>query len=112
MTFQNTNAESAAGIRVALDHLPPGDPRFATVFVNAVLRAARDTEASDIHIDPMAEGLDVRWRLDGVLQPLVRIEKNVAPNVIARIKVMAGLLTYEMAMPQEGRIWVEECRLE
>jgi general secretion pathway protein E len=112
MTFQNTNGESAAGIRAALDHLPPGDPRFATEFVNAVLRAARDTEASDIHIDPLAQGLDVRWRLDGVLQPLFRIEKNVAPNVIARIKVMAGLLTYEMALPQEGRIWDEERRVE
>jgi type II secretory ATPase GspE/PulE/Tfp pilus assembly ATPase PilB-like protein len=112
MTFQNTNGESAAGIRAALDHLPPGDPRFATEFVNAVLRAARDTAASDVHIDPLAEGLDVRWRLDGVLQPLVRIEKNVAPNVIARIKVMAGLLTYEMALPQEGRIWDEERRVE
>jgi type II secretory ATPase GspE/PulE/Tfp pilus assembly ATPase PilB-like protein len=50
--------------------------------------------------------------LDGVLQPLVRIEKDIAPNVIARIKVMAGLLTYEMALPQEGRIWDEERRVE
>jgi general secretion pathway protein E len=112
MALQNTNGESAAGLRVALNGLPPGDPRFATEFVNAVLRAARDTAASDVHIDPLPEGLDVRWRLDGVLQPLVRIEKNVAPNVIARIKVMAGLLTYEMALPQEGRIWDEERRVE
>src|SRR6476659_5819798 len=112
MTFQSSNGESAAGLRAALGHLPPGDPRFATEFVNAVLRAAREIAASDVHIDPLADGLEVRWRLDGVLQPLVRIEKSVAPNVIARIKVMAGLLTYEMALPQEGRIWDEERRVE
>jgi type II secretory ATPase GspE/PulE/Tfp pilus assembly ATPase PilB-like protein len=112
MTFQSSNGESAAGLRAALGNLPPSDPRFATEFVNALLRAARDIAASDVHIDPLADGLDVRWRLDGVLQPLIRIEKDVAPNVIARIKVMAGLLTYEMALPQEGRIWDEERRVE
>jgi type II secretory ATPase GspE/PulE/Tfp pilus assembly ATPase PilB-like protein len=112
MTFQSSNGESAAGLRAALGNLPPSDPRFATEFVNALLRAARDIAVSDVHIDPLADGLDVRWRLDGVLQPLVRIEKDVAPNIIARIKVMAGLLTYEMALPQEGRIWDEERRVE
>jgi type II secretory ATPase GspE/PulE/Tfp pilus assembly ATPase PilB-like protein len=112
MTSQNSNGDSAAGLRAALGQLPPGDPRFATEFVNAVLRAARDIAASDVHIDPLSDGFEVRWRLDGVLQPLVRIEKDVAPNVIARIKVMAGLLTYEMALPQEGRIWDEERRVE
>jgi general secretion pathway protein E len=112
MTFRTSSGESATGLRAALDHLPPGDPRFATEFVNAVLRAARDSAASDVHIDPLPGGLEVRWRLDGVLHPLIRIEKDVAPNVIARIKVMAGLLTYEMALPQEGRIWDEERRVE
>jgi general secretion pathway protein E len=112
MTLRTSSGESSAGLRAALDHLPPGDPRFATEFVNAVLRAARDSAASDVHIDPLPGGLEVRWRLDGVLHPLIRIEKEVSPNVVARIKVMAGLLTYEMALPQEGRIWDEEHRVE
>src|SRR6476646_3626563 len=112
MSSRTSNNESAAGLQALLNRLSLGDPRFATEFVNAILRAARDASASDVHIDPLANGLDVRWRLDGVLQPLVRIEKSVAPNVIARIKVMAGLLTYEMALPQEGRIWDEERRVE
>src|SRR5437870_2553855 len=98
-------SESADGLKAALGHLSPGDARFATEFVNAVLRTARSASASDVHIDPTADGVEVRWRLDGVLQPLIRIEKEVAPNVIARLKVLAGLLTYEMALPQEGRIW-------
>jgi general secretion pathway protein E len=112
MTYQTSSGESRANLMAALGDLPPGDPRFATEFVNAILREARDSAASDVHIDPLAQGVDVRWRLDGVLQPLIRIEKGIAPNVIARIKVMAGLLTYEMALPQEGRIWDEERRVE
>jgi type II secretory ATPase GspE/PulE/Tfp pilus assembly ATPase PilB-like protein len=112
MNRRSSSGELANGLQAALSRLPPGDPRFATEFVNAVLRAARDAAASDVHIDPLADGLEVRWRLDGVLQPLVRVEKSVAPNVIARLKVLASLLTYEMALPQEGRIWDEERRVE
>jgi type II secretory ATPase GspE/PulE/Tfp pilus assembly ATPase PilB-like protein len=88
------------------------DPQFATDFVNAVLRAARDAGASDVHLDPAADELSVRWRLDGVLQPLCTVPKEVGPNIIARLKVLAGLLTYEMSLPQEGRIWDEALRVE
>ena len=54
----------------------------------------------------------MRWRLDGVLQPLCEVPKEVGPNIIARLKVLAGLLTYEMSLPQEGRIWDEALRVE
>ena len=88
------------------------DANFATDFVNWVLRAGRDAAASDVHLDPAADAVDVRWRLDGVLQPLTRLPKDVGPNLIARLKVLAGLLTYETAMPQEGRIWDDALRVE
>ena len=65
-----------------------------------------------MHLDPTADVLDVRWRLDGVLQPLSQLPKDVAPNIIARLKVLAGLLTYEMALPQEGRICDEALSVE
>jgi type II secretory ATPase GspE/PulE/Tfp pilus assembly ATPase PilB-like protein len=89
-----------------------GDPQFATDFVNWLLVSARDAGASDVHIDPAAGGLEVRWRLDGVLQHLGQLPKEPGPNVIARLKVLAGLLTYETALPQEGRIWDERLRVE
>jgi type II secretory ATPase GspE/PulE/Tfp pilus assembly ATPase PilB-like protein len=95
-----------------LQSVAPGDPRFATEFVNSVLVSARDAAASDVHLDPVADGIDVRRRLDGVLQPMGRLPKEVGPNVIARLKVLAGLLTYETALPQEGRIWDEGLRIE
>ncbi len=88
------------------------DPRFATDFVSAVLRMARDAGASDVHIDPAADSLEVRWRLDGVLQRLGELPKEVGANVVARLKVLAGLLTYESALPQEGRIWDDSLRVE
>jgi type II secretory ATPase GspE/PulE/Tfp pilus assembly ATPase PilB-like protein len=89
-----------------------GDPQFATEFVKSLLAVARDAGASDVHIDPAADGVEVRWRLDGVLQPLGRLPKAIGPNVIARLKVLGGLLTYETASPQEGRIWDENLRVE
>jgi len=60
--------------------------------------------ASDIHVEPGVERLLVRFRLDGVLHPPVTAETKLALNVIARIKVLAELLTYQTDVPQEGRI--------
>lgn len=88
------------------------DPQFATDFVSTVMRVARGAGASDVHLDPMTDVLQVRWRLDGVLQPMVRLPRDVAANITARLKVLAGLLTYESALPQEGRIWDDALRAE
>src|SRR3954452_12751760 len=116
MSFQkplhDCRSAPASDLQDTIGRLSPGDPGFATKFVGSVLSAARGAGASDVHIDPTADGLQVRWRLDGVLQPLVRVDRTVAPNVIARLKVLAGLLTYEMALPQEGRIWDEQLGVE
>ncbi len=87
-----------------VDGAVTGDAKFATEFVNRLLRLAHDARASDVHLDPTGDALVVRWRLDGVLHPLGRLPKDVAPNIVARLKVLAGLLTYEVALPQEGRI--------
>ena len=82
----------------------PRDAQYATEVVNRLLQVASGSGASDVHLDPTGEALAVRWRLDGVLHPLATLPKQVGPNVIARLKVLAGLLTYETALPQEGRI--------
>jgi general secretion pathway protein E len=88
------------------------DPQFATDFVSTLLRTTRDAGASDVHINPTADALQVRWRLDGVLQPMLQLPRDVSSNVTARLKVLAGLLTYETALPQEGRIWDDGLRVE
>lgn len=90
--------------RQSLAALDPSGARFATEAVDRVLAEARRVGASDAHLVPTPEGLDVRWRIDGVLQPAAVLPARVAPNVVARLKVLADLLTYRTDVPQEGRI--------
>ncbi len=95
---------SAATLRERLETLTPGNPRYATDAVDLLLAEARAVGASDLHIQPTADGLEARWRIDGVLHPAARMPASVAPNVVARLKVLADLLTYRNDVPQEGRI--------
>src|SRR5581483_1203270 len=94
-------------LRRDLASLNARDPQFATLVVDRLLAAARESHASDLHLLPTATALDVRWRVDGVLEPLAALPAQLAPNVIARLKVLAGLLTYRTDGPQEGRIRTE-----
>jgi len=87
-----------------LGRLDPAGPRYATDVVEQVLAQARAAEASDVHLHPGADGLEVRWRIDGVLQPVAVLPSRLAANVVARLKVLAELLTYRTDVPQEGRI--------
>jgi general secretion pathway protein E len=84
--------------------LDPSSPRYASDAVEQVLGAARGVGASDIHLQPTADGLQVSWRIDGVLHVVSVLPARVAPNVVARLKVLAELLTYRTDVPQEGRI--------
>jgi type II secretory ATPase GspE/PulE/Tfp pilus assembly ATPase PilB-like protein len=87
-----------------LGRLDPASPRYATDVVDRLLAAARAAEASDVHLQPGPDGLEVRWRIDGVLQPVAVLPAKLAPNVVARLKVLAELLTYRTDIPQEGRV--------
>lgn len=90
----------------AIDALDPTGSRYATEVVDRILHEARQAGASDVHCQPISEGLEIRWRVDGVLQPVATIPGKVAANVVARLKVLADLLTYRTDVPQEGRIRV------
>jgi len=72
--------------------------------VDGLLDAARQRSASDLHLVPTETGLEVSWRVDGVLQHVGQLPRRVAGNVVARLKVLAELLTYRTDVPQEGRI--------
>ena len=87
-----------------LHALNPRDNAYATRFVDLLLAAARENRASDIHLQPLRDQLEIRWRLDGVLQTVGRFPTGQASDVIARLKVLAELLTYRNDIPQEGRI--------
>lgn len=72
--------------------------------VEKLLQNSRESGASDLHLTPLENGLECQIRLDGVLHHLISLPKDVAAAVVARIKVLAGLLTYRQETPQEGRI--------
>lgn len=80
--------------------------------VNAILNEALAEEATDIHLEPMGSGLRIRIRIDGFLceRPL-QFPQEVAPVIIARLKVMAGIDTAKRNRPQDGQIrYVHEGR--
>jgi general secretion pathway protein E len=72
--------------------------------VNQIITRAVETRASDIHIEPMENGLTVRYRIDGVLHPVEAPPPQLASAVVSRVKVMAKLDIAERRLPQDGRI--------
>ncbi len=72
--------------------------------LNVMLAEAIQQGASDIHFEPMENGLGVRYRIDGVLQPRHAPPKELQSQLITRIKVMARLDIAEHRLPQDGRI--------
>jgi type II secretory ATPase GspE/PulE/Tfp pilus assembly ATPase PilB-like protein len=96
----------------ALKALDPGRAQYATEVVDRILAAAVRSGASDVHVQPIEDGLDLHWRIDGVLQRIATLPRQGAPNVVARLKVLADLLTYRTDAPQEGRIRVAPGRVE
>jgi len=78
--------------------------------VEALLQEALALGASDAHLTPAAAGLELAWRLDGVLHPVGTLPLAVSAPVVARLKVLSGLLTYKLDVPQEGRIPADAAR--
>ncbi len=72
--------------------------------VNGVLARAADEGASDVHFEPQAKELLIRFRHDGVLHEIMTIPKRLQAGVISRLKIMADLDIAERRVPQDGRI--------
>jgi general secretion pathway protein E len=95
-----------------LEKFDPADPQYATQVVDAILAEGRACGASDLHLQPGSHGLELKYRLNGVLAPAAVFSSKLGPNIIARLKVKAELLTYHTDRPQEGRIRVPESDVE
>lgn len=98
------NTTSAPQLAAQLSKLNASQNAYASQFVSELLAAACQQGASDIHLHPTASGLEVRWRKDGVLLPIGTFPAGEAADVVSRLKVLAGLLTYRSDVPQEGRL--------
>ncbi len=74
-----------------------------TKIVATVLRYATEGRASDIHIEPLAENVRVRFRVDGVLGTSLVLPLKVLSAVVARIKILSMMRLDEKRKPQDGR---------
>lgn len=72
--------------------------------INAILGEAVKEGASDIHIETFERTLSIRFRVDGVLRPVLQPARKLAPLLVSRIKVMSRLDIAEKRLPQDGRI--------
>ena len=72
--------------------------------VNNLIREGVEKRATDIHFEPLKEGLRIRFRIDGVLHDWNQQPKKLIAPVISRLKLMARLNIAEHRLPQDGRI--------
>nr|WP_218059026.1 type II secretion system ATPase GspE [Orenia metallireducens] len=72
--------------------------------VNNIIADGVRLRASDIHIEPKDNDVQVRYRVDGLLHNGINIPKNVLAALVSRIKIMSDLDIAERRIPQDGRI--------
>ncbi len=72
--------------------------------IDAILTDAVKHGASDIHFEPEANFLRIRYRIDGMLRQIRALHKSYWPAMTVRIKVLSGMNIAEMRAPQDGRI--------
>lgn len=71
--------------------------------INALFQEAMKQSASDIHLEPFADKLVVRIRVDGILHNILEVAPNLAERIVSRAKIMANLDISEKRLPQDGR---------
>lgn len=74
--------------------------------VQRLITDSIDVRASDIHFEPLETGLQVRYRVDGVLKDVEVAPREMRNAIVSRLKIMAGLNIAERRLPQDGRIRV------
>lgn len=102
MDFSNIEMTDEANVIDADD-----DEEASVVkFVNQIIREALEQKATDIHVEPLADNLRIRYRVDGRLIEVTVPEniKALQSSVIARLKIMSRLDIAERRLPQDGRI--------
>ena len=80
---------------------------LAVGIVDNIMMNALDTKSSDVHLQPERNQLRIRYRQDGILHETGNLPPEQATNVIARLKLAAGMRIDETREPQDGRIDME-----
>jgi type IV pilus assembly protein PilB len=75
--------------------------------VNLIITQALRDRSSDVHIEPQDQQLRVRFRIDGSLHDAVQLPLAMAPALVSRLKIMAGMNIVERRRPQDGQFTME-----
>ncbi|MEK7604000.1 MAG: GspE/PulE family protein [Patescibacteria group bacterium] len=78
----------------------------ATGLLNLIIAGALKTEASDIHLEPEAGQIRLRYRLDGLLHDIAFLEKSSYEMIVSRIKVLSKIKLNIHNIPQDGRFTI------
>lgn len=71
--------------------------------LDSVLENAVVMNASDIHFEPLPKKLLIRYRVDGIMQEILSLPKDISPILIARVKILSNMQIDEHRIPQDGR---------
>jgi type IV pilus assembly protein PilB len=96
-----TISEETGNEQVSEEDIAEDSPIAQTV--NLVLEYAIRSEASDIHIEPREDIVQIRYRIDGILREANRLPKNIMNALVSRIKILSNLKIDERRAPQDGR---------
>ena len=78
------------------------EPKIVEI-VKKVLEYAVKNRASDIHIEPLENITRIRYRIDGILEEKLRLDRQYHAALVSRIKILAGMKIDEKRLPQDGR---------
>lgn len=98
---QRENQETSAADAAAEQDISEDSPIAQTI--NLLLEFAIRSHASDVHIEPREDYVQVRYRVDGILKEVNRLPRNVLGSLVSRIKILANLKIDEKRVPQDGR---------
>jgi type IV pilus assembly protein PilB len=76
-------------------------------YIDHLVAYAKKHQASDLHFEPGEKGYLIRYRIDGLLQKVDVIEKNLGHRLVAKFKVMAQINIAETRRPQDGRMHIK-----
>lgn len=80
--------------------------------LSTILEYAAMHGASDVHIEPLQDGLKIRCRIDGVLREIMKLPKSTEPPLVSRIKILSNLKIDEHRVPQDGEFSIVVARRE
>lgn len=95
-------------LNTSLNTMTTDDDLTIINYVYRLLLYAITHNASDVHIEPYQEQLEIRFRIDGLLYSIVVLPKYLIPRIITRLKIMSQLDIAERRIPQDGRFQVKD----